>query len=98
MPTRWGGRRYKLPDSGGPEGSLVPDYVLMFFVFLGSVIFVDLQITPFRPSNHPATESQSVRYSVKTFSRFAIARGPERTFSLEPEPVVGGPPHLLQYF
>jgi len=68
------------------------------FVFLGSVIFIDLRITHFRPPNHPATETQSLRYSVKTFSRFAIARGPEDTSSLEPEPVVAGPSHLLQYF
>jgi hypothetical protein len=75
-------------------------YRTMFYVlvFLSSVIFVDLQIAPFRPSSHPATESQSFRYSVKTFSRFAIARGPENTFSLEPEPAIGDPPHLMQYF
>jgi hypothetical protein len=55
-----------------------------------------VQINPFRPSpSHSAVESQSLRFSVKIFSRSTLAGGgggtQEKKFLLNPEPAFGGP-------
>jgi hypothetical protein len=59
-------------------------------VFLSSTI---AQIKCFRPSpSHPAIDSRSLRFSVKTFSHSALG-GEERGggVALQPEPALGGP-------
>jgi len=51
-----------------------------------------VQIKPSRPSpSYSAIESQSCRFSVKIFSRSALAGGAQNIFSPESEPAVGSP-------
>ena len=48
-----------------------------------------VQINPFRPSpSHPANESQPFRLSVEIFSRFALAKEPEKVFHRGPNPLL----------
>jgi hypothetical protein len=50
------------------------DYVAYVFVFLGSIIMSSVVQTPLRPvPSHSATETQPVRFSVKSFSRSSLA-------------------------
>jgi hypothetical protein len=54
------------------------------------------QTNRFRPSpSHSATDSQSYWFNVKIFSWSTLAWGPEKLFSLGPEPTLGGPVVVL---
>jgi hypothetical protein len=73
VPTR--GRRswYKSPRPDRPEGGLAPGYVAYDFVLLGTII-ICRQINASRPSpSHSATGKHSFGFSVKVFSRSALA-------------------------
>lgn len=53
-----------------------------------------VQINPLRPSlSYSATDSQSFRFSVKIFSRYAIAGGggPKNLFHWDPDPLPAAP-------
>ena len=68
------GSRYNLASHGGPQGGPGSDYVAHIFVFIGSVILCRLhKLTLFRPTSRSATEGLSFRFSVKIFSRSALA-------------------------
>lgn len=43
---------------------------------------------------HSATESQSLRFSVKIFIKSALAWGPEQILSLGPKFTLGGPAYI----
>ena len=50
---------------------------------------------PVTPSpSHSATESQSLRFSVKIFIKSALAWGPKKIFSLGPKLTLGGPVYI----
>ena len=82
-------------DEGGGEGGEPVKFTgtwmagrgLEYVVYILSAI----QINPFRPSpNRFGIEILSFRFSVKNFSRCALAQGPKNIFSSGPEPTFGG--------
>jgi len=61
------------------------------FVFLGSIIIRRLyKLTISYQAPVIAAESQSFRFSVKSFSGPALAVGPKKISTLGPEPPLGG--------
>jgi hypothetical protein len=82
VPTRdWGGGGVARTNYRGPavwKEARGPTLLHMFLSW--SVVLLSIaQIKPFRPSPyHSATESQSSRFSVNTFSRSALAAGFEK--------------------
>jgi len=79
-----GGSRYKLPGPGGPEGAQGPSILqTSISQFINQRLCTALCSSPF------ANESQPFRFSVKTFSRSALAGGPEKMLSLVLEPALG---------
>ena len=90
MPTRRGGIRYKLPGTGGSGEGRCPNVWHMFLSFSVVSLLHKLTLSDQAP-NHSATESQSLRFSIKTFSRSALVWGSKKFFSPQPEPVLGGP-------
>ena len=69
-----------------------PDYVAHFFVSQQYRYLSIVQINPFRPNtSNSATESRSFRFTVKSFSRSALVRWPEKFCSPGREPTLGGP-------
>jgi hypothetical protein len=72
---------------------------IYFCLFRWYLYLSTVQINPFRPTpSHSATRGQSFRFSVRIFSRSAIARGPEIISSPGPEPPLGGPDDFADYY
>jgi hypothetical protein len=76
------------------EGVQGPIMLHMYLSF-SEVLFVDLQINPFRPRpSHPAIDSQSFRFGVNIFSPVSLTMGHEQFSSLGPKPDLRGPVRL----
>jgi hypothetical protein len=72
---------------------------IYFCLFRWYLYLSIVQIDPFRPTpSHSATGGQSFQFSVRIFSRSAIARGPEIISPPDPEPPLGGPDDFVDYY
>ena len=70
------GSRYKVPVPGGPEGGPGTNYVAHAFAFLGFIVICRLyKLTLSDQALLTLLMNQSFRFSVKIFSRSALAGG-----------------------